>query len=254
MNAEVRRAARRSALARLTRVGALCALTLATSCEWFTDFKRQPMVTTWESVRPDSLVVRGSPQGSVPTTGTFAPGYAVSYLPGIAQIDSMAGIANPTPVSEASLANGRKYFTINCLPCHGERADGQGPVVRYGFPPISLQTDLSKNRTDGYLFGMMRNGRGLMPSYNRIEEMDRWDVVNYLRMLQGRTTGATVATTPLAPPGVTGAMLPGPTRLGPTRAVPHRSVPPRQGAAADTAAGSGTVPNADSTRRPPADE
>ena len=31
---------------------------------------------------------------------------------------------------------------------------------------------------------MIRNGRGTMPTYNRIEEMERWDVVNYVRGLQ----------------------------------------------------------------------
>jgi mono/diheme cytochrome c family protein len=235
-------------LARVARAFALSALTLASACEWFSDFKRQPSIVTWESIRPDSLVVRGSPQGSVPTTGTFMAGFAVSYMPLPGVIDSMAGIANPTPVSEVSLTNGRKYFTINCLPCHGERADGQGSVVKYGFPPITLQSDAAKNRTDGYIFGMIRNGRGLMPSYNRIEEMDRWDVVNYLRMLQGRVTGVAVETTPLARPGVTGAALPGATRLGPTRGSPYRPA-----AARDSARRQATPPNADSTRRPPGD-
>ena len=47
-------------------------------------------------------------------------------------------------------------------------------------------TDQAKARSDGYIWGMIRNGRGLMPPYNRIEEMDRWDVVNYLRGLQGK--------------------------------------------------------------------
>jgi hypothetical protein len=79
--------------------------------------------------------------------------------------------------------------------------------------------DLTKGRSDGYIFGMIRNGRGLMPPYNRIEEMDRWDVVNYVRALQG-VIGKTVAVGPLAPPGVTGDKVPGPTRMGPTEPAP----------------------------------
>jgi mono/diheme cytochrome c family protein len=215
MNAE------RSALIRVARLGCLLALIPLGACEWFSDFKRQPHVVTWESLRPDSLVVRGSPQGSVPTTGTFQAEFQVSYVPGIAQLDSLGTIGNPTAPSEASLANGRKYFVINCAVCHGERADGQGLAVKYGVPAPSLMTDITKNRTDGYLYGMIRNGRGLMPTYNRIEEMDRWDVVNYLRALQGKVTGINYGIGPLAPPGVTGDKVPGPTRLGPTRSVPH---------------------------------
>jgi hypothetical protein len=60
---------------------------------------------------------------------------------------------------------------------------------------------------------MMRNGRGLMPPYNRIEEADRWDVVNYVRGLQGRYP---VTVGPVGRPGETGDKLPGVTRLGPT--------------------------------------
>lgn len=192
---------------------------LVTACEWFTDFKRSPSISTWEVVGDSTVPSRGNPQMSVPTTGTFMAGYQVSYGALPATIDSMAGIANPTPVSDSSLANGRKYFQINCAVCHGDRAIGDGPATKYGIPGISLATDVTKARTDGYLFGMIRNGRGLMPSYNRIEEMDRWDVVNYLRALQG-VNGKTVAAGPLAPPGVTGDKVPGPTRMGPTEPAP----------------------------------
>jgi len=191
-------------------------------CEWFTDFKRQPHVVTWESWRPDSLGVRGSPQGSVPTDGTAMASWMVSYTPSIAAIDSLAGIANPVAVSEASLTAGRMQYQINCAVCHGDTGDGQGAATRFGFPAINLLTDLTKGRTDGYVFGMIRNGRGLMPPYNRIEERDRWDVVNYLRALQGRVTGVPFERGPLARPGVTGDKVPGPSTLGPTRAIPYR--------------------------------
>ena len=192
------------------------------ACEWFTDFKRQPNVVTWESWRPDSLGVRGAPQGSVPLGGTAMAAWTVSYAPTIAAIDSLAGIENPAAVNEASLAAGRMHYQINCAVCHGDNADGTGTATRFGFPGISLQNDMAKGRTDGYVFGMMRNGRGLMPSYNRIEERDRWDVVNYLRALQGRVTGVPFERGPLARPGVTGDKVPGPSTLGPNLAIPYR--------------------------------
>jgi mono/diheme cytochrome c family protein len=198
-------------------------------CEWFTDFKRQPHIVTWESWHPDSLGVRGSPQGSVSMDGTAVPAWMVSYAPAIATIDSMAGIANPVPVSEASLTAGRMQYQINCAVCHGDNADGVGSATRFGFPGISLQNDLAKGRTDGYVFGMIRNGRGLMPSYNRIEERDRWDLINYLRALQGRVTGVPFERGPVALPGVTGDKVPGASTMGPARAIPHRP------AAADSA-------------------
>ena len=189
-------------------------------CEWFTDFKRQPSLWTWEPVKDSLTPSRGNPQMSVPVTGMAVAGFQVSYAPLPGTIDSMSPIPNPHAVSAASLANGRKYYSINCAVCHGDRAMGDGPATKYGIPGINLTTDVTKGRTDGYIFGMIRNGRGLMPPYNRIEEPDRWDLVNYLRALQGSGRGS-VEIGPLAAPGVTGDKLPGYTRLGPTTPVPH---------------------------------
>jgi len=205
--------------ARIRTIALVCPL-LLTACEWFTDFKRQPSIWTWEQVKDSMTASRGNPQMSVPTVGTAVAGYQVSYGALPATIDSMAGLRNPTAASDSSLANGRKYFQINCAVCHGDRAMGDGPATRFGMPGINLVTDVTKTRTDGYIFGMIRNGRGLMPPYNRIEELDRWDVVNYLRALQG-VNGKTVPVGPLAAPGVTGDKVPGPTRMGPTEPAPY---------------------------------
>ena len=116
--------------------------------------------------------------------------------------------------------------------------------------PINLTLDVSKSRSDGYIWGMMRNGRGLMPPYNRIEERSRWDVVNYLRALQGSVTGMIVETGPVAPPGVTGAALPGATQLGPGTwikpVLPNMKITPRSGAAAEPA---GVTPPARDTTK-----
>ena len=133
----------------------------------------------------------------------------------------MSGIANPTPVSDSSLDNGHKYFQINCAVCHGDRGMGDGRATKYGMPGISIGAGSRAANTfsDGYIFGMIRNGRGLMPSYDRIEEMDRWDVVNYLRGLQGKL-GREVAVGPVGYPGQTGSAVPGYSRMGPTRPSP----------------------------------
>jgi hypothetical protein len=113
-------------------------------------------------------------------------------------------------------------------------------------PGINLTTDMTKARTDGYIFGMIRNGRGLMPPYNRIEEMDRWDVVNYLRALQG-VGGRQVPVGPLAPPGVTGDKVPGATRMGPNVPAPfynpHSVLTAEQASASATSAAQQGLPS-----------
>src|SRR5688500_14823729 len=200
---------------RLRRAGALGLTVALTACSWFTDFTTQPKYDPWESPS-DSIPMRGNPQYSVSVFGSAAPGYAVSReaLPGT--IDSMAAIPNPVPADARSLLNGRKYYAINCAVCHGDQGRGDGPIVAKGYPGIPLVGTASPapGRTDGYIWGMIRNGRGLMPSYNRIEEMERWDVVNYVRGLQGRYT---VQTGPVGLPGKTGDKLPGYSPMVSTR-------------------------------------
>lgn len=190
-----------------------------TACPWFTTFDRQPTVDPWETPN-DTIAFRGNPQGSVPITGSATPGFIVSYsaLPGT--IDSMSALANPAEPTAASLENGRKYFSINCAVCHGDTGDGMGTATKFGMPAISLLTATTVARTDGYIYGMIRNGRGLMPTYNRIEERDRWDVVNYVRGLQGQLTGPVPTGAP-GKPGEAGATLPGVTQTAPTRPVPY---------------------------------
>jgi len=221
------------------RAFAVVLLLPLTACEWFTDFKRQPSLWTWEAGKDTTKPSRGNPQFSVPTTGTAVAGYQVSYGALPATIDSMAAIANPVAASDTSLANGRMYYQINCAVCHGDRGMGDGAAVKFGMAGISIVTDLTRGRSDGYLFGMIRNGRGLMPPYNRIEEHDRWDVVNYVRALQG-VSGRTAAIGPLAPPGVTGDKVPGPSALGPQKPAPfynsRAAAKPADAVAADTLA------------------
>ena len=158
------------------------------ACSWFTDFRQQPSVGTWQVFTSDSAETkgfRGSPRGSVSINGTMMPEWQVSYAQMPATIDSMSSLANPVAADLASVQRGRRYYQINCAVCHGRAGLGDGTATKLGMVPMPLTSDRAKAYTDGYLWGMMRNGRGLMPSANRIEEMDRWDVVNYVRALQG---------------------------------------------------------------------
>lgn len=235
---------------RAARALGLLALVTLPACDWFTDFKDQPKMKPWERATmvgdTSRASARGNPQMSVPVTGTLAAGFQVSYAPMPATVDSMSTLQNPTAPTDSSLAVGRRYYQINCTVCHGDKGVGDGPATRYGMPGINITTDMTKGRTDGYIWGMIRNGRGLMPSYNRIEERERWDVVNYVRALQGRlATAAQVG--PVGYPGQTGAALPGYTETAPTRPAPF--VAPTRAPAADAHAPQPGVAPADTMHR-----
>jgi mono/diheme cytochrome c family protein len=210
----------------LKALGALLLPLTLGACSWLTDFRSQPSVGPWQSLTVDwsdtTTPSRGAPQGSVPTGGTAVAAYQISYKPLIPVIDSLGAISNPVAATQASVDRGWKYYQINCAVCHGPAGAGNGTALRFGVGAPSLLTPVTQNRTDGYLWGIQRNGRGLMPAMNRIEEMDRWHVVNYVRGLQGQLPAdIVVKTEPAGRPGETADAVPGATRLGPNTIVPH---------------------------------
>ncbi len=95
-------------------------------------------------------------------------------------------MTNPLPMTDAVLTRGAEVFQTYCAVCHGVGGAGDGPIVGVGKLPFATNLTLqpSIDRSDGYIYGIVRVGRGLMPSYRRIPPSERWAVVNYVRHLQ----------------------------------------------------------------------
>jgi mono/diheme cytochrome c family protein len=94
---------------------------------------------------------------------------------------------NPMPITAASLKRGQQRFTINCSPCHGQLADGNGITKKIGAMAIvaNLHDARMVKMTDGELFYVITNGRNNMGAYGpNITIEDRWAIVAYLRALQ----------------------------------------------------------------------
>jgi mono/diheme cytochrome c family protein len=94
--------------------------------------------------------------------------------------------AFPFDVTEQVLARGRERYDIYCSPCHGVTGDGNGTIVRKGFPPPpSLHTNDLRFATPGQLFDTITNGSGEMPDYSQeVPAQDRWAIIAYIRALQ----------------------------------------------------------------------
>ena len=91
-----------------------------------------------------------------------------------------AGRVNPLAQKPEAAAGGRKLFQRNCVECHGE--DGSGIAKKHA---ADLQLPIVQVQTDGTLFWKVTNGnpdRG-MPSFSRLPELQRWQIVLYLRSL-----------------------------------------------------------------------
>jgi len=123
----------------------------------------------------------GQPQGLEEVPPPF------TQLDVLNEAEVVVNLANPVPATEASIARGEELYLRFCAACHGPDGAGvTGYIIEAGYPPYPLLTDRVKGFTDGYVYGMIRVGRGLMPAYGaRMDHFDRWHVVNYLRVLQG---------------------------------------------------------------------
>jgi len=103
-------------------------------------------------------------------------------------LEADTAMINPTTGSTAELARGEEMFHTFCRPCHGPAGLGDGTVVGPNrippLPLLNLTSALTRSYSDGYIWGMITNGRGLMPSYRRIPADERWLVVDFVRKLQ----------------------------------------------------------------------
>ena len=84
------------------------------------------------------------------------------------------------------LARGQERYGIYCSPCHGLSGNGDGMIVRRGFPaPPSYHSARLRAAPAKHFFDVITNGYGVMYSYAaRVEPRDRWAIVAYIRALQ----------------------------------------------------------------------
>jgi mono/diheme cytochrome c family protein len=94
---------------------------------------------------------------------------------------------NPIPADDVSLQRGEILYSIHCTLCHGESAQGDGPLVSFykERPPSDLTGPNIAAQFDGTLFRTVSQGFGQMPPLEEnLTPRERWDVINYLRELE----------------------------------------------------------------------
>lgn len=92
----------------------------------------------------------------------------------------------PVPVTKELIDRGQDRYNIHCIVCHGPVGNGDGMVVRRGFPqPPTYHDDRLRNAPVGHFFDVITNGWGKMNSYGyQVQPADRWAIVAYIRALQ----------------------------------------------------------------------
>jgi len=133
----------------------------------------------------------GQPEGT-PVPAPVLPADMLRALTNPDEVPQVTGLDNPIAPDAESLERGEVLFQRACAPCHGVDGQGDGPVSEvapvFG---VSLMSDQALGLVDGYVYSMIRVGRGAMPALgHQITHYDRWHVVNYVRELQGQLPDA----------------------------------------------------------------
>ncbi len=164
-------------------------------CNWYYDRLASPddlmKLVPWfdhmidsRAIHPYELggIPRTTVPGTVPITGSEGDWQAEFASGNAATADRLA---NPTDPG-TTLAQGDSLYQTFCAVCHGPTGAATGATVgpRVGAP--SLVTDRARAYSDGYLYSMIRYGRGVMFPYgDKVHRReDRWAIVNYVRKLQ----------------------------------------------------------------------
>ncbi|MBW2418853.1 MAG: cytochrome c [Deltaproteobacteria bacterium] len=174
----------------------LVAVSASTGCweqmsyQWFPQMKRQRATQAFEVVtHRDQLQGFAPPEGTVPLTW--------GAVPNLLAMDEAQRNAVPNPVSAnlASLKRGEVLFHRYCVTCHGPEGHGDGPLAGPPFGsngplgmvlPIGGPQSMAKVFSDGHLYATISLGRGRMPAYARITPEDRWNIINFVRDLNGQ--------------------------------------------------------------------
>jgi mono/diheme cytochrome c family protein len=173
-------------------------------------------------------VPRYTPEGSVPVSGG-EPDWSAEWVSGKATTANAlknplaAGAAHGSPPGPSVAviprdvdAAGDTLYENFCSVCHGPTGNADGTVSRQIAAP-SLLTARARAYSDGYIYSIIRYGRGVMPRYGDkvYDPTDRWAIVNHVRKLQSRAPAAPAAAGAAAP------IPPAPSATGSTSAVPR---------------------------------
>jgi mono/diheme cytochrome c family protein len=105
----------------------------------------------------------------------------------------------PLEATDSSIERGKTLFDIHCAICHGEQADGRGPLSKFYNPesgfPASVPALAGRGLPGNYIFVTVANGiPGTNPQTNQpmmrmpnlaenVTPAETWDIINYINSL-----------------------------------------------------------------------
>ena len=87
--------------------------------------------------------------------------------------------------SEKILAKGKELYAAMCQHCHGEKGDGNGPMVTSGAYSGVPNYQNVANLSDGQIYYSIYYGKGMMGAHNSLlSKKEIWTLVHYVRQFQ----------------------------------------------------------------------
>ena len=151
-------------------------------CPGLDPMQRQAKVKAYQAseFHADGLGMRTPPAGTVPYGSVGDP----ALQRGVGA-DGKPLPRAPVALTLPLLTTGRKKFEIHCAACHGLVGDGKSQVALNMALRKPPSLHLYRDVPDGYLYQVISQGFGLMPSYAaELTPEERWGVVGYVRALQ----------------------------------------------------------------------
>ncbi|HEX5170865.1 MAG TPA: cytochrome c [Cyclobacteriaceae bacterium] len=128
---------------------------------------------------PVANTVKRNPQGWLPYR---IPKDSLAY--------ASRTLKNPLDSTAEIVAQGKILYETYCDHCHGPKGKGDGKVaefegqVKYA-GVANLTSDALKNISEGHIFHVITQGKGLMWSHaSQISPEDRWRIAKYVKTLQ----------------------------------------------------------------------
>jgi mono/diheme cytochrome c family protein len=107
-----------------------------------------------------------------------------------------AELTNPIAADAASVARGQALYEANCATCHGDDGEGDGLAASDLDPAPAPIAHTAQMLSDAYLFYRISEGGSIapfnsaMPAFEgTLDENKRWEVINYVRSLDGDMMG-----------------------------------------------------------------
>jgi mono/diheme cytochrome c family protein len=129
-------------------------------------------------MKPGGMVQTGV---MVAALAGLAGGQNLAYRQDPQWMAPLEASAKPNPLARKPevVGGGRKLFLRNCSECHGD--DGRGLKSA-----ADLQLPVVQSQSDGTLLWKITNGnvRHGMPAFSQLPEMQRWQIICFLRTLK----------------------------------------------------------------------